>query len=241
MRTILVTILLMCAASAQAQVRPTYLGWHDNAYFASSGVGNLNKDESTRKRGGGMFTAQASARLNGAYLGSTTGYFTSSQSFQDLMATNQSFTIAFWHYHVSGMASGYLLGASDNVNQWQYLFNYNSANTNLVFQQYNGTQNPTYRGQVSYTAGWHYIVGVRDTAIPGLLLYFDGQLVTRAGGVDTGSTLAYQFNRTLTLMAVDGGAGKIAAQDSMIMGIRIWDRALTAKEISILYEKRFRQ
>jgi hypothetical protein len=231
----LITILMLAAVSAQAQVRPIYLGWTDNTWFASSGKGARNHDESAYKRGA-VFTPVGTASMRDHYyVGDATGYFTSSLNVNPVVGTNQSFSVAFW-YWADAYSNPYLLGASDNANQWSFLVSHNSGTGATAFQQYDGVNNPQYRGLGISAVRMNHVVGVRNTGDGTMKLYVDGVLIARTGGVDTGSTLSYAFNRTLTLFGVDGGAGSDTT-GGQIVSLRIYNRALTAQEVGVMYMK----
>jgi hypothetical protein len=229
--------ILMLATTAQAQVRPIYLGWTDNTWFASSGKGARNHDESAYKRGA-VFTPVGTASIQDHYyVGDTTGYFTSSLNVNPIVGTNQSFSVVFWYYCNITYSNPYFLGASDNANQWSFVFGHANATTNTWFQQYNGTLNPQYRGPgLQGIRQMTHIAGVRDGVAGQLKLYINGRLTTRTSGTDTGAASAYAFNRTLTLFGVDGGAGSDHEQ-SQIVSLRIYNRVLTEIEIGTMYMK----
>lgn len=102
----------------------------------------------------------------------------------------------------------------------------------IVFQTYDGTNNPAVIGPVVTDGLWHHVVGVRDRAGGFLWLYVDGRYYGRAadtsGNLDGGNPQKWSIGRR-----ADTDFGQ--ALNGVIGLARVWRTGLSASWIGDLY------
>lgn len=128
----------------------------------------------------------------------------------------------------------YPIGHYENSSSWVFYWFYETDN-DMVFRVNNSAddwQQVSLKTNTIEDGKWHQVVGVWDGAT--LYAYLDG--VDKSVSAGSLSGVTDSLSQPLTFGVLEAGSGAFAGQFDHVM---IWDRALTASEITKLYSKPF--
>ena len=155
---------------------------------------------------------------------------------QQLLAGAQKYSLSLWFQSTTSTSSGLLIGFGDSQNGTSTNYDRQIYLTNtgqLVFDNYNGSYVAITSPSSSYNDGnWHNVVGTLDNS--GQYLYVDGALVASSTNNAAKSYSGYWHIGHGNLSGVPDAPTNYY-YSGLVEDARIYNRALSASEISDLY------
>ena len=141
--------------------------------------------------------------------------------------TNYPYTVSFWHYRPSGLATNAIFSYGNNsINQYYMI--YNSGATLYVYMF--GDQDQSVSGAVS---GWNHCVW-RGTSTTNRSIFLNGA----ENNTTVGRAIVDPPNRYGVLNSVQQSPPYPAGANEWCADLGIWDVSLSNEEISLLYNNR---
>lgn len=156
------------------------------------------------------------------------------------MSSYTNLTVSLWFRTSSVTSNSRLIGKDQAGTPGNFLMINQNGDT-WIFQAYDDTAGgwakAEYASQTEEDGEWHHIVGVVDTTNSKVYLYMDGEEQDNTAFTD--SNLSDGDNEIITIGADSDTAGaKAQLWDGDIDEVKIYSRALSATEISNLYNSK---
>ena len=155
-----------------------------------------------------------------------------STSTLNIGGTASSYTVTAWFKTTTSGGVRDIVAKNDGTSIYPFSL-YKLTTNELEFLMYDGGAAPKSTSPATINDGkWHFAAGVRDVGTDKLYLYLDGNLVDSDTDT-TGSAMANTDNITIG----NGGNSYIGEDwNGLIDEVRIYNRALSAGEVSALYQ-----
>jgi hypothetical protein len=161
-------------------------------------------------------------------------YDSANETWMDnLHKDNATLTLVFWAYLPSIGTTTYLTGTSGaNVGGTGVFCNVRTTGV-LRFTQANGVSNFPFDSTALAVAGWNFLAVSIDEAVPSEIIQVNGTQDTLATAYLVPSAAAASFNMEV---ASPGNATFPFPANCRIGAVMMWDRALSASELMLLYQ-----
>lgn len=154
-----------------------------------------------------------------------------------------SFTVSAWVYSASFGSSqmGIVSKAAANVGAAGFNLTYNRDTATpgkFAFWIYDPADtDPRVTGKTTPMSGWHHVVGVRDASVPTLRIYVDGvdDSGTVVAAAQSNETVNNSYSFVVGQYPIDNLSANTAPFNGSIDDVRVYNRALSAGEITNLY------
>ena len=139
-------------------------------------------------------------------------------------STSQSFSLSVWFF--TNATSGNLVGQLGNTGEYQYSLSLSSTGIYAWLGQYNVGAIARVNSLAPVTGAWHHAVLVCNPSVLSLTLYVDG--------VSQGTAVFVLSSASAPSTSFYLGANTFVGS---LSGLRIYNRALTAAEVTALYRE----